>query len=71
MLSQFHAMRMPKRGGEEKALIEQAKALLMRINGITEPEAHRHMQQYAMRRGMKMTDYASQLLLRGQRDEQS
>ena len=34
------------------------------VLAIDEPEAHRRMQQYAMRHGIKMTDYA-QLLLQG------
>ena len=62
MLSQLHHMRMPRREGEEKALVEEAKALLMRENGIDEAEAHRRMQVYAMRHSIKMTDYAAMLL---------
>ena len=62
MLSQLHRMRLPHRRGEEKALAEQAKALLMRTRGLTEPQAHQHMQQYAMRHGIKLTEYAAQLL---------
>ena len=64
MLSQLHYMRLPHRSGGDKALVEDAKRLLMRRHGIDEPEAHRHMQQYAMQHGIKMTDYA-QLLLQG------
>jgi AmiR/NasT family two-component response regulator len=68
MLSQLHDMRLPRRSGEEKALIDEAKRLLMRREGIDEPAAHRHMQQYAMRHNMKMTEYASQLLQGGSND---
>ena len=64
MLSQLHSMRMPHRQGRERALVEDAKRLLMAQCQIDEPEAHRRMQQYAMRHGVKMTDYA-QLLLQG------
>ena len=64
MLSQLHYMRLSHRSGGDKALVEDAKRLLMRRHGIDEPEAHRHMQQYAMQHGIKMTDYA-QLLLQG------
>ena len=64
MLSQLHYMRMPHRQGRDRALVEDAKRLLMQKYGIDEPEAHRRMQQYAMRHGVKMTDYA-QLLLQG------
>ncbi len=62
MLSQLHAMRLPHRTGAEKALVDQAKALMMRKDGIDEPEAHRRMQRFAMRHSMKMTDYAAMVL---------
>ena len=62
MLSQLHAMRLPRRAGDDKALVEQAKALLMETQQISEPEAHRRMQQYAMRHNIKMTDYAELIL---------
>ena len=62
MLTQFHAMQMPHRKGRDKALVEDAKRLLMAQYEIGEPEAHRRMQQYAMRHGIKMTEYAAMLL---------
>ena len=62
MLSQLHAMRLPRRRGEDRALVEEAKCLLMRREDIDEPTAHRRMQQYAMRHNMKMTDYAAEIL---------
>ena len=68
MLSQLHAMRLPRRSGGDRALVEDAKRLLMRREGIDEPTAHRHMQLYAMRHNMKMTDYAAQLLQGGSND---
>ncbi|MBQ8954733.1 MAG: ANTAR domain-containing protein [Clostridia bacterium] len=68
MLTQLHAMRLPRREGDEKRLVERAKALLMQRYGISEPEAHRRMQQHAMRHGMKMIDYAAQLLQGGTDD---
>ena len=68
MLSQLHYMRLPRRSGEDAKLVEDAKRLLMRDYGIDEPEAHRRMQQYAMRHGVKMTDYAAQLLQGGSND---
>ncbi|MBR3504491.1 MAG: ANTAR domain-containing protein [Clostridia bacterium] len=71
MLSQFHAQRLPKRTGEDKALVEQAKAHLMRTWGIPEPEAHRRMQQYAMAHGVRMTEYAAQLLKNSEGTEES
>ena len=68
MLSQLHAMRLPRRTGQDKQLVERAKALLMKKNHLSEPEAHRRMQQYAMRHGMKMTEYAL-ALLQGRNDD--
>ena len=68
MLTQLHSMRMPRRTGRDKALVEDAKRLLMRREGIDEPTAHRHIQAYAMRHNMKMTDYAAQLLQGGSND---
>ena len=62
MLAQLHYMRLPHRSGDDRHIVEQAKFLLMRTCGIDEPEAHRRMQQYAMRHGIKMTDYAAILL---------
>ena len=62
MLTQLHSMKMPRRAGRDKALVEDAKRLLMRSYGIDEPEAHRRMQQYAMRHNMKMVDYAAEIL---------
>jgi len=68
MLSQLHYMRLPHREGRDKALVEDAKRLLMDKYRIDEPEAHRRMQQYSMRHSMKMTDYAAQLLQGGSND---
>ena len=62
MLSQLHQMRLPRRTGEDKQVVDRAKRLLMRQHGITEPEAHRAMQQYAMRHGLKMAEYAAKIL---------
>ena len=62
MLSQLHQMRLPKRAGTEKETVDQAKQLLMKQHGITEQEAHRALQQYAMNHGVKMADYAAQIL---------
>ena len=68
MLTQLHSMRLPHRKDRDKALVEDAKRLLMNKYRIDEPEAHRRMQQYAMRHNMKMTDYAMQLLQGGPND---
>ena len=68
MLTQLHSMQLPHRRGRDRALVEEAKRLLMNRYRIDEPEAHRRMQQYAMRHNMKMTDYAAQLLQGGSND---
>ena len=68
MLTQLHYMRLPHRAGTDRALVEEAKRLLMAQYQIDEPEAHRRMQRYAMRHGVKMTDYAAQLLQGGSND---
>ncbi len=70
MLSQLHQMRLPKRAGTEKETVEQAKRLLMKRRGITEPEAHRALQQYAMNHGVKMADYAAQIVSSSRRTEE-
>ena len=69
MLQQMRGRRMPKRRGPEKETVEQAKELLMLRHGITEPEAHRMMQKYAMDHGMRMTDCAARILsMAGEQD---
>ena len=68
ILSQLHTMRLPHRSSEEKALVEHAKALLMRDFGIDEPEAHQRMQRYAMHHHIKMTDYALEIIQGGTDD---
>ena len=68
MLTQLHSMQLPHRRGRDRALVEEAKRLLMNRYRIDEPEAHRRMQQYAMRHNMRMTDYAAQLLQGGSND---
>ena len=62
MLSQLHRMRLPHRTGESKDTVERAKAVLMEQKGLSEPEAHRFMQQYAMNHGMKMAQFAQKIL---------
>ena len=62
MLTQLHRMQLPRRTGESRDVVERAKALLMKEKGLTEPEAHHAMQQYAMNHGMKMAEFAAQIL---------
>ncbi|MBQ7519712.1 MAG: ANTAR domain-containing protein [Clostridia bacterium] len=70
MLTQMQKMQMPRRDGRDKEILEKAKKLLMQQKGLNEPEAHRMMQQYAMNHGVKMADYAAQIL-RSSKDEDS
>ena len=62
MLTQLHTMQLPRRDQNGRTLIEQAKNLLMKRDGLSEPEAHRHLQQRAMREHRKMTEVAEALL---------
>ncbi len=41
----------------------------MKQQGITEPEAHLALQQYAMNHGVKMADYAAQIIKLSKRIE--
>ena len=62
MLTQLHRMRLPKRSADDKQLVEEAKRILIRREGITEPQAHRMLQQTAMGRGLRMADCAAQII---------
>ncbi len=62
MLTQLHRMRLPRRSGESKDIVNRAKATLMKQKGLSEPEAHRFMQQYAMNHGIKMAEFAQRIL---------
>ena len=54
----------PRRSAEEKAVIDQAKQLLMERHGMTEEQAHRFLQKRSMDSGAKMIQTA-QLVLEG------
>ncbi len=69
MLSQLHQMRLPKRTSGDKSIVEQAKRLIMEKQKLSEAEAHRLLQQYAMNHGMKMADFAAQILRATNGDE--
>ena len=62
MLSQLHRMRMPRRMGSERQIVEEAKKILMAQHGLSEPEAHHMLQKYAMDHGVKMADYAANII---------
>ena len=62
MLTQLHRMRLPKRPDKEKQLVDQAKDILMRKEHVTEPQAHRLLQEMAMNRGMRMAECAAKIV---------
>lgn len=47
---------------EDRKLVEQAKGVLMARRGLSEPEAHRLLQQTSMRRRLRMADLARSIL---------
>ena len=51
-----------KRGAEEKRIIDQAKALLMNRNNMSEEEAHRFLQKKSMDTGSRLIDMAASVL---------
>ena len=66
MLLQLHRRNMPRRTGQDRELVEQAKAILMKQLQLTEPEAHHLLQKQAMDHGVKMTEYAEKIVNSGQ-----
>lgn len=50
------------RAPEEKAVIDQAKAVLMEKNNISEQEAHRYIQKTSMNSGNNMVETAKMIL---------
>lgn len=50
------------RSAEEQQLINEAKALLMSRNNMTEPEAHRYIQKCAMDSGTGITETAEMII---------
>ena len=52
-----------KRSTEEKAVIDQAKALLMERNHMSESEAHRYLQKNSMESGTNMLETAQMVLM--------
>ena len=49
--------------GEDRRIIEKAKAILMERNHMTEPEAHHYLQKCAMDSGNKLTETAEMILV--------
>ena len=51
-----------KRTEEEQSIVDEAKAVLMEKNNMTESEAHRYIQKSAMNSGRTMVDTAEEIL---------
>ena len=58
----------PRRDGEEQALIDRAKALLMDRNGLNEAQAHYYLQKESMDSGAKLAQTARLVLDRWDRE---
>ena len=67
MLIQLEQRKAPRRSREDRQVITEAKNLLMRTLGLSEPEAHRFLQKQAMNKGIKMADYAEKVLENGKK----
>jgi len=55
-------VRRHQRSGEEQALVDRAKAILMVRNGMTEDQAHRFLQKRSMDSGAKLAQTAQMIL---------
>ena len=64
MLSQLSEMNLSaqKPDADERQIIERAKALLQATHGITEPEAHRYLQNQSMKTREKMANVAARII---------
>jgi response regulator NasT len=51
---------------EERAIIDQAKARLIRERRVSEPDAYRWLRRNAMASGRKIVDVARQVLREGE-----
>lgn len=62
MEEMYLRMTLPRKTEKEKALIAEAKNLLMSKNGLTEDEAHRFIQKKSMDTGSRMADTAQLII---------
>ncbi|HPF21649.1 MAG TPA: ANTAR domain-containing protein, partial [Syntrophomonas sp.] len=46
-----------------RKLIEKAKGMIMKTQGLTESEAYRYLQKQSMNRAMSMKDLAQEIIL--------
>jgi len=53
----------------ERAIIQQAKAILMQQRKLDEPRAHRWLRQTAMNKGKRMVEIARELIAASEKDE--
>jgi len=53
----------------ERAVIQRAKALLMKQRHLGEPQAHRWLRQRAMNRGKRMVEIAAELLAESDKNQ--
>ena len=54
--------RLRERSSEERRLIDEAKALLMERNNMTESEAHRYIQKCSMDSGTNLVETAQMVI---------
>lgn len=52
----------PRRSGEEQAVVERAKAVLMAEQGMSEAQAHRYLQKRSMDAGVRLVQAARAVL---------
>ena len=58
MMSQLHYQKIPQRSTDEKIQIQHAKRQLMEEKNMSEPEAHRFLQNLSMKTGLRMAKVA-------------
>lgn len=58
--------KVPKRSVKEQKMIDDAKAMLMERNGMSEPEAFRYIQKNSMDFGRTMVESAQMILMLGE-----
>ncbi len=62
MLIQLHYQKLPHRETTDRQVIDSAKQKLMQEMHFSEAEAHRYLQKFSMRNGIRMTQAAEQIL---------
>jgi len=62
LLAQLFEKQKPRRSPAQDATVREAKALVMAACGVDEDAAHRALQRYSMRRGLRLTEVSKALL---------